>query len=114
MSLEDTSPATEKEVEEIDMLQNLSVTKIILDRVKEETRADTTLEALTAVITEGWPNRRGDVPPALCPYHPFTDELVVLFKVERLIVLEEMRAEMIDGGIQATLRMARDVFYWQG
>ena len=76
------------------------------------------------VIKEGWPNKRSDALPLLYPYHPFRDELVkqksVVLKGERLIILSSMRTQMVDrlhcnhGGIQATLRRARDVFYWPG
>ena len=62
--------------------------------------------------------------PVLHPYHPFRDELVeqngVIFKGERLIVPPTMRHSMIErlhsnhAGVQATLRRARDVFYWPG
>ena len=58
----------------------------------------------------------------LHPYHPFRDELVeqngVIF--ERLIIPPTMRHSMIErlhsnhAGVQATLRRARDVFYWPG
>ena len=50
MSVEDTRSATENEFEETDMRHNLSKTQTILDRIQEETRADNTPQALTALI----------------------------------------------------------------
>jgi hypothetical protein len=57
-------------------------------------------------------------------FHPIRDELTeqngVIFKGERLVVPTSMRTEIIEtlhcnhGDIQATVRRARDVFYWPG
>lgn len=124
MPIQDTRSATEREVEQIDMLQNLSVKESTLVKLKEQTEADNHLQTLVRIVKEGWPSTRDEVPPALRVYHPFRDELTVqdgvIFKGERLIVPERMRAEMKEklhhnhDGIQATLRRARDVFYWPG
>ena len=124
MCIQETRSMTEQEIEEIDMLRNLPVKDSTLNQIRQETTADITLRALMTVIKEGWPNKRSDVLPVLYPYRHFRDELVqqkgVVFKGERLIISSSTRTQMVDrlhcnhGGIQATSRRARDVFYWPG
>ena len=117
MVIHDTRSATEKELEQIDMLQNLAVRETTLVQIKQQTEADGHLQELARIIKEGWPSKQADVPSPLRVYYPFRDELTVqngiILKGERLIVPERMRAEMKEklhhnhGGIQATLRRAR-------
>jgi transposase InsO family protein len=124
MNMHDTRSATEREVEQIDMLQNLAVRETTLVQIKEHTEADSHLQALVRIVKEGWPSTQAEVSPELRVYHPFRDELTVqngvIFKGERLIVPEGLRTEMKEklhynhGGVQATLRRAREVFYWPG
>lgn len=124
MFVQDTRSVTEKEMEEIDMLKHLSVSQSTLTKLQQQTAVDNNLNTLMTTIKEGWLNRINATQPALRPYYSFRDELVVqdgiIFKGERLIVPEGMRTEMKEklhcnhGGIQATLRRARDVFYWPG
>ena len=124
MQLHSIRSTTEIEVEEIDMLRNLSVKDTTVSQIRQATEADSDLRELKTVIKNGWPCKRSDVSPVLHPYHPFRDELVeqngVTFKGERLIVPPTMRHSMIErlhsnhAGVQATLRRARDVFYWPG
>ena len=124
MNMHDTRSATEREVEQIDMLQNLAVREATLVQIKEHTEADSHLQALVRIVKEGWPSTQAEVSPELRVYHPFRDELTVqngvIFKGERLIVPEGLRTEMKEklhynhGGVQATLRRAREVFYWPG
>ena len=122
MQLHSIRSTTEIEVEEIDMLRNLSVKDTTVSQIRQATEADSVLRELKTVIKNGWPCKRSDVSPVLHPYHPFRDELVeqngVIFKGERLLVPPTMRHSMIErlhfnhAGVQATLRRARDVFYW--
>ena len=124
MNMHDTRSATEREVEQIDMFQNLAVRETTLVQIKEHTEADSHLQALVRIVKEGWPSTQAEVSPELRVYHPFRDELTVqngvIFKGERLIVPEGLRTEMKEkphynhGGVQATLRRAREVFYWPG
>ena len=104
------------------MLQNLAVRETTLVQIKQQTEADGHLQELARIIKEGWPSKQADVPSPLRVYYPFRDELTVqngiILKGERLIVPERMRAEMKEklhhnhGGIQATLRRAREICYW--
>ena len=124
LSIQEARSEVESEVERINMLENLAVQDGTLNKIKQATKTDKTLQALVAVIKKGWPTKRSDISPVLHPYHPFRDEVVeqdgIIFKGERLVVPEKLRAEMKEklhcnhGGIQATMRRAREVFYWPG
>ncbi len=124
MIMHDNRSETEREIEQIDMLQDLAVSESTLVQIKEQTEADSHLQALVRIVKEGWPSTQAEVPPALRVYHPFRDELTVqngvILKGERLIVPAGMRAEMKEklhhnhSGIQATLRRAREICYWPG
>ena len=124
MVIPDTRSATERELEQIDMLQNLAIRETRLVQIKQQTEVDDHLQKLARIIKEGWPSKQADVPSPLRVYYPFRDELTVqngiILKGERLIVPEKMRAEMKEklhhnyGGIQATLRRAREICYWPG
>jgi hypothetical protein len=53
MNMHDTRSATEREVEQIDMLQNLAVRETTLVQIKEHTEADSHLQALVRIVKEG-------------------------------------------------------------
>ena len=90
MVIHDTRSATEKELEQIDMLQNLAVRETTLVQNKQQTEADGHLQELARIIKERWPSKQADVPSPLRVYYPFRDELTVqngiILKGERLIV----------------------------
>ena len=77
MIMHDTRSATEREVEQIDMLQNLAVRETTLVQIKQHTEADSHLQALVRIVKEGWPSTQAEVSPELRVYHPFRDELTV-------------------------------------
>ncbi|PFX33745.1 Uncharacterized protein K02A2.6 [Stylophora pistillata] len=45
--------------------------------IKSATEVDTELQTLTPIITQGWPERRTEVPSQLQVYFPFRDELSI-------------------------------------
>jgi hypothetical protein len=123
MTMHDTRSETEREIEQVDMLQDLAVRESTLVQIKEKTEADSHLQALAPIVKERWPSTLAEVPLALQVYHPFRDELTVqngvILKGERLIVPAGMRAEMKEklhhnhSGIQATLTSLRWTDYTQ-
>jgi len=120
----DTRSPTEVETEYIDMAESVPIRKLTLQKIKSATEVDAELQALAPIITQGWPERRADVPSQLQVYFPFRDELSiqdgVVFKGERIIVPSSLRQCMIDKvhashlGIQGCLRRAKEAFYWPG
>jgi len=120
----DTRSPTEVETEYIDMAESVPIRKLTLQEIKSATEVDAKLHALAPIITQGWPERRADVPSQLQVYFPFREELSiqdgVVFKGERIIVPSSLRQCMMDKvharnlGIQGCFRRAKEAFYWPG
>ena len=53
MIMHDTISATERKVEQIELLQNLAVRETALVQIKEQTKADSHLQALVGIVKEG-------------------------------------------------------------
>ncbi|KAJ8877054.1 hypothetical protein PR048_021506 [Dryococelus australis] len=80
------------------------------------------LQALATIIKEGWPERKSDVPKHVQEYCHCRDVLSVydgtIFRSERLVVLQKMRAEMLrkaqasHQGLEASFHKVRGTFYW--
>ena len=100
------------------------VTDQRLEKVRQETARDITLQTLMSIIHAGWPNDKNKTPLAVRTYWPYRDELVasngLVFRGTRLIIPTNMRAEMVKRahashmGIHYTLNTARDIMYWPG
>ena len=100
--MHDTRSETEREIEQVDMLQDLAVRESTLVQIKEKTEADSHLQALVRIVKERWPSTLAEVPLALRVYHPFRDELTV-----------QNGLHHNHSGIQATLTSLRWTDYTQ-
>lgn len=113
-----------RSLEEIDMTQNLAVTKERLVDFQEKTKNDAVLQQLKQTIELGWPESRKAVPSEVRAFYSYRDELTVqdeiLFRGDRVIVPAPMRSEMLKKihashiGIEGCLRRAREILYWPG
>jgi len=103
------------------MAESVSIRKLTLQEIKSATEVDAELQALAPIITQGWPERRADVPSQLQVCFPFREELSiqdgVVFKGERIVVPSSLRQCMMDKvhsshlGIQGCLWRAKKAFY---
>ena len=88
------------------------------------TQLDRTMSDLKALIMDGWPNHRSDLPQSVTPYFTYRDELTVqdgiVLRGERVVIPTSMRPEIIQKvhaghmGINSCLRRARELVYWPG
>ena len=93
------------------------------DVIENATKKDENLQMLRTIFN-GWPANKQDVPDPLMPYWNIRDELStynrIVFKGERIIIPESIRAEILKilykshSGIIRTKQRARDVIYWPG
>jgi len=93
-----------------------------LQEIKSATEVDAELQALAPIITQGWPERRADLPSQLQVYFSFREELSiqdgVVLKGERIVVPSSLRQCVMDKvhashlGIKGCLRRAKEAFYW--
>ncbi|XP_022806614.1 uncharacterized protein K02A2.6-like [Stylophora pistillata] len=123
-SIAATRSPTEVETEYVDMAESVPIRKLTLQEIKSATEVDTELQTLTPTITQGWPERRTEVPSQLQVYFPFRDELSIqhgiVFKGDRIIVPSSLRQCIMAKvhashlGIQGCLRRAKEAFYWPG
>ena len=120
----DTRSPTEVETEYVDMAESVPILKVTLQEIKSATEGHAELQALAPIITQGWPERRAEVPSQLQVYFPFREELSiqdgVVCKGERSVVPSSLRQSMMDKvhvshlGIQGCLRRAKEASYWPG
>ena len=95
-----------------------------MQEIKSATEVDAELQALAPTITQGWPERRADVPSQLQVYFSFREELSiqdgVVLKGERIVVPSSLRQCVMDKvhashlGIKGCYRRAKEAFYWPG
>ena len=86
------------------------------------TARDDTLQVLTRVILEGWPEEKTAIPAAAMPYFCVRDELSVqngiIFRGERTLIPKSLRHDMLRQinmfhmGMEECLRRARECVYW--
>ena len=94
------------------------------DVIEDATKKDENLQMLRRTIFNGWPANKQDVPDPVMPYWNIRDELStyngIVFKGERIIIPESLRAEILEilhkshSGIVRTKQRARDMIYWPG
>ena len=119
------SPEPEnKEFESVNMASCLPISDPRLEEIRQETQADESMQVLTKVILQGWPDDKSSVPSVALPYFNQGDELTVqnglIFRGERVVVpkkLQEVMMQKIHSshmGTEACLRRARESIYWPG
>ncbi|CAC5394818.1 unnamed protein product [Mytilus coruscus] len=95
-----------------------------LEQITEETSKDDTLQTLTRLIIDGWPDEKNEVPKKVFEYWNFRDELSnvngIILKGEKIIIPASMRKNMLNKlheghlGIEKTRKLARDSIFWPG
>ena len=93
-----------------------------LQELKDATQKDEVLKKLGNFVEFGWPDHLKDVDQSVASFWDFKEYICVsddlLFKGDRLIVPESMRAEMSKAihqehfGSEACKRRAREVLFW--
>uniref|UniRef100_A0A146L0H7 RNA-directed DNA polymerase n=2 Tax=Lygus hesperus TaxID=30085 RepID=A0A146L0H7_LYGHE len=111
-----------EEIESIKIPENVNITQVSLEKVRQATMTDDILPLLASVIKEGWPIVKEKLPSCLYEYWDLKDELMVqdgvIFKGNRIVVPKSLRAEFINKihlchlGQNASLRRARDTLFW--
>ena len=86
----------ESEFETINMIKYLPISEARLLQIQRETEKDESLQALKAVIQQGWPEDKSALTPVVSPYFNIRDEMSVqdglIFKGERVVVPKLLEA----------------------
>ena len=109
-------------LEHISMVQYLPITEQRLQQIKEYTSSDEHLQQLRAVIMDGWPTEKKELPHQVASYFPYRDELSVqdglVFRGERVVIPTDLRQTLKERvhsshlGIEGCLRRARECLFW--
>ena len=116
--------ANKKDGFEVLTLENLPVSEVKLEQVKDATRKDLTLQKLKTTVISGWPERKSQVDPELREYWSIKEDISecddLLLRNDKLIVPSSLREEMLSQihsshlGIEKCKRRASVVLFWPG
>ena len=91
-----TGEATDEEYE---VLCVLNATETRQQEIRKATHQDKTLQIMTKLIENGWPNKAHDVPKSIRSYFPLRHELVIhngiILKGHRILIPLSMRNEIL-------------------
>ena len=112
----------EKEIEEINMVDYVSVSAKCLTELQTATKSDKQLCRLMKIIMSGWPDDKNSMREDLKSYYTFREEMSVqdglIFKGDRIVVPTSMQTEIKERlhsshvGVQGCLRRASETVYW--
>ena len=110
------------DLETVNFVEDLPISDSTLAKFQVETAKDESLQVLSQVIRAGWPTKTSMVPTSAQPFFKYRDEMTrqngLLFKGTKIVVPESLHRCMLEEthkshqGLQACLRIAREVFFW--
>ena len=81
------------------MMKYLPISDERLKEIQRETKGDESLQVLTTVIRQGWPEQKEDLPNVVAPYFNIRDEMSIqdclVFRGERVVISQAMRSKML-------------------
>ena len=84
---------------EINTICTLPISEMKLEKLKQETAKDSSLQELKHTVKKGWPDSKAETPPGTSPYWNYRDEISthdgIMLKGERVIVPRSMQSEML-------------------
>ncbi|CAB4008143.1 Transposon Ty3-G Gag-Pol poly [Paramuricea clavata] len=112
------------EFETINMMKYLPISDERLKGIQRETKSEESLQVLTTVIRQGWPEQKEYLPNVVAPYFNIRDEMSIqdglVFTGERVVILQAMRSKMLGKvhnshlGVNGCLNRAQECLYWPG
>ena len=95
-----------------------------LDEIREATFRDTSLQTISKLVLDGWPQEKHNIPPQALPYFDMRDSLSIvdgiLVKGEAIVIPSELRASIKKRlhsahlGCESMKRRARGIVFWPG
>ncbi|XP_041362042.1 uncharacterized protein K02A2.6-like [Gigantopelta aegis] len=118
----DVRTVTEKDVELINMSEDVRMTPETLEEIQQASETDTVMNQLKKIIVQGWPETKAEIQISVQDYFNIRDELTIqdglVYKGDRIVIPTAMRGKIKERiqrshlGIQGCLRRAREVVYW--
>ncbi|XP_058828586.1 uncharacterized protein K02A2.6-like [Topomyia yanbarensis] len=113
-----------QEIADINVMEFINISDERFQEISTETKKDLTLNKLSQLLIEGWPERKSDLDDEMHIYWTNKNELSthqgIIFKNGRVLVPKSLRKKMLDNlhiahlGIDYTIRAARESFFWPG
>lgn len=107
-----------------DAVDYLPMREESIQKLRQATCSDQTLQSLKETVQQGWPTERSQVDACIRQYFSYRDELLVqnelVFKGERVLVPLDMRREMMQRihyahiGVNGCIRSAKECIFWPG
>ncbi|KAJ8022698.1 hypothetical protein HOLleu_37668 [Holothuria leucospilota] len=114
----------QNDIETINMVSFLPISKERLDEIKQHTRSDETLQTLKETIQQGWPDDRSALQGQVACLYNFRDEMSlqdgIIFRGQRAVIPKSLRSDMIKRihsshiGVEGCLRRARECLFLPG
>lgn len=108
----------------VNLINQLDLSNDIIEKIKVETRKDISIQQLIDFIIQGWPHHYKDIPNILKCFHKFNTELSyhneLVYRNNKVLIPEALRKNMVDrthtahNGIEASIKLAKDNFFWPG
>ncbi len=113
-----------RDIESMDQLKHMSLSTATHHQIKSATTADVTLQCLATTVLTGWAETKEETPIEIREYWTFRDEITVqggvIYKGTKIVIPKLLRNLMIKkahschGGMEASVRKARDTLFWPG
>lgn len=91
--------SVQKEVEAVNMAQDLPVSAARVDDIRKHTEEEHELKELIKLILTGWPEDKSQVPNSAVPYYNVRNELTVqngvIFRGEREVTFKSLHRDML-------------------
>ena len=85
----------ERSLEVVQMVDNILLSDPALEKIRENTETDSTLQLEIDLVQNGWPSSQSNIPSGAEPYFHFRDKLVeehvIFFKSSRCVIPAAMR-----------------------
>lgn len=104
------------------LISSLEISKDRLNKFKEQTHTDKSLNSLIQFIKKGFPSDKNDIPIEVRPYLKFIDQIYLadglVFKGESVIVPQSLRKEMLEiihqghFGMSRSIQYAKESLFW--
>ena len=117
-------PEAGNELNDLEIAAVLPMSEEKLRKLQMETANDAVLQNLKSVVLNGWPEYYCQIPDDLHPCWDFKEQISIyddiLFKGEKVIVLQSLKPEMLAAihqshlGVEACKKRAREILFWPG
>ena len=114
----------QNDIEAINMVSFLPISRERLDEIKQHTSSDETLEILKDVIQQGWPEDKTSLQGQVACYYSYRDEMSlqdgIIFRGQRAVIPMSLRSDMLKRihsshiGVEGCMRRARECLFWPG